>query len=280
MNKIEAMKRFIFLQLILWTVIGAMAQNSPISTLSIQLEEQVKTNAKQKTFIKTDKDIYAPGEKIWFKAEVINMINHRFENESSLVMMLKAESGEIIVDGKYLISDGVASSQITIPSWANEGNAYLIAYTPTTTINNDASLLAIQPIFINQLRRNDYNINTHFENKIYNPGDEIKLQVEIIPITPSAKKVKATRVRRRERKNVERGQAHISSTFNNTMVTLTDLQGNVLSWASAGQLGFRGSRKSTPFAAQQAAEEAAQKAMEHGLKSVEEIGRASCRERV
>lgn len=84
-----------------------------------------------------------------------------------------------------------------------------------------------------------------------------------------AKKGKATRVRRRERKNIERGQAHISSSFNNTMVTLTDLQGNVLSWASAGQLGFRGSRKSTPYAAQQAAEEAAKKAMEHGLKSVE-----------
>ena len=78
-----------------------------------------------------------------------------------------------------------------------------------------------------------------------------------------------TRVRRRERKNIERGQAHISSTFNNTMVTLCDLNGNVLSWASAGQLGFRGSRKSTPFAAQQAAEEAAKKAMEHGLKIVE-----------
>jgi len=85
----------------------------------------------------------------------------------------------------------------------------------------------------------------------------------------AVKKAKSTRVRRRERKNVERGQAHISSTFNNTMVTLTDLQGNVLSWASAGQLGFRGSRKSTPFAAQQAAEEAAKKAMDHGLKSVE-----------
>lgn len=78
-----------------------------------------------------------------------------------------------------------------------------------------------------------------------------------------------TRVRKRERKNIERGQAHISSTFNNTMVTLCDLNGNVISWASAGQLGFRGSRKSTPFAAQQAAEEAAKKAMEHGLKSVE-----------
>ncbi|MBC8588152.1 30S ribosomal protein S11 [Paratissierella segnis] len=84
-----------------------------------------------------------------------------------------------------------------------------------------------------------------------------------------AKKGKATRVKRRERKNIDRGQAHISSSFNNTMVTLTDLQGNVLSWASAGQLGFRGSRKSTPFAAQQAAEEAAKKAMEHGLKTVE-----------
>ena len=85
-----------------------------------------------------------------------------------------------------------------------------------------------------------------------------------------AKAKKATtRVRRRERKNIERGQAHIVSTFNNTMVTLSDLNGNVISWASAGQLGFRGSRKSTPYAAQEAAQEAAKKAMEHGLRSVE-----------
>ena len=82
------------------------------------------------------------------------------------------------------------------------------------------------------------------------------------------KKQKA-RVKRRERKNIEKGQAHIVSSFNNTMVTLSDLNGNVISWASAGQLGFRGSRKSTPFAAQQAAEEAAKQAMEHGLKVVE-----------
>ncbi|NLW22818.1 MAG: 30S ribosomal protein S11 [Tissierellia bacterium] len=85
----------------------------------------------------------------------------------------------------------------------------------------------------------------------------------------AAKRAKTTRVRRRERKNIERGQAHIQSTFNNTMVTLTDLQGNVISWSSAGSLGFKGSRKATPFAAQQAAEEAAKKAMEHGLKTVE-----------
>ena len=75
--------------------------------------------------------------------------------------------------------------------------------------------------------------------------------------------------RRRERKNIEKGAAHIRASFNNTMVTITDLEGNALSWASSGGLGFRGSRKSTPFAAQTAAETAAKAAMEHGLKSVE-----------
>lgn len=75
--------------------------------------------------------------------------------------------------------------------------------------------------------------------------------------------------KRRERKNVEKGQVHIRSSFNNTMVTVTDMGGNALSWASSGGLGFRGSRKSTPFAAQTAAETAAKAAMEHGLKTVE-----------
>ena len=83
-----------------------------------------------------------------------------------------------------------------------------------------------------------------------------------------AQKVKKTR-RRKERKNVEHGAAHIKSTFNNSIVTLTDAKGNALAWASAGGLGFKGSRKSTPFAAQMAAETAAKAAMEHGLKSVE-----------
>ena len=75
--------------------------------------------------------------------------------------------------------------------------------------------------------------------------------------------------RHRERKNIENGAAHIQSTSNNPIVTITDLQGNALSWASAGGLGFRGSRKSTPFAAQTAADVAAKAAMEHGLKTVE-----------
>ena len=83
-----------------------------------------------------------------------------------------------------------------------------------------------------------------------------------------AQKVKKTR-RRKERKNVEHGAAHIKSTFNNSIVTLTDAAGNALSWSSAGALGFRGSRKSTPFASQMAAETAAKADMEHGLKSIE-----------
>ncbi|WP_027633245.1 30S ribosomal protein S11 [Clostridium hydrogeniformans] len=84
----------------------------------------------------------------------------------------------------------------------------------------------------------------------------------------AAQKVKKTR-RKKDRKNIEQGAAHIKSTFNNSIVTLTDTAGNALSWASAGGLGFKGSRKSTPFAAQMAAETAAKAAMEHGLKSVE-----------
>ena len=80
---------------------------------------------------------------------------------------------------------------------------------------------------------------------------------------------KKTVRRRRDRKNIEKGSAHIQSTFNNTIVTISDTQGNAVSWASAGELGFRGSRKSTPFAAQSAAETAAKAAMEHGMKSVE-----------
>ena len=83
-----------------------------------------------------------------------------------------------------------------------------------------------------------------------------------------AKKATTTR-RRREKKNIEKGAVHIQSTFNNTIVTITDVQGNAISWASAGELGFRGSKKSTPFAAQSVAETAAKAAMDHGLKTVE-----------
>ena len=77
------------------------------------------------------------------------------------------------------------------------------------------------------------------------------------------------RMRRREKKNISSGIAHVNATFNNTMITITDVQGNTLSWATSGGCGFRGSRKSTPFAAQVAAEDAARKAQEHGMKTLE-----------
>ena len=83
-----------------------------------------------------------------------------------------------------------------------------------------------------------------------------------------AKQPSQGRVRRRERKNITSGVVHVNASFNNTMVTITDEQGNAISWSTAGGMGFKGSRKSTPYAAQLAAEDAAKKAMEHGLKTV------------
>src|SRR5271169_905568 len=96
---------------------------------------------------------------------------------------------------------------------------------------------------------------------------------------PPAKKAAAApakkghKTRRREKKNVPHGAAHIKSTFNNTIVTITDLQGNVIAWASSGNVGFKGSRKSTPFAAQLAAESCAKRAMEHGVRKVDVLVR-------
>lgn len=82
---------------------------------------------------------------------------------------------------------------------------------------------------------------------------------------------RTTRVKKKAKKNIESGVAHIKSTFNNTIVTITDPHGNVISWSSAGALGFKGSRKSTPFAAQMSAETAARSAMEHGMKGVDVV---------
>src|SRR6202453_1330628 len=79
----------------------------------------------------------------------------------------------------------------------------------------------------------------------------------------------ATRVRRRERKNIASGVAHVNASFNNTMITITDAQGNTISWSSSGTMGFKGSRKSTPYAAQMAAEDAGKKAAEHGVRTLE-----------
>ncbi|MBS3848135.1 MULTISPECIES: 30S ribosomal protein S11 [Devosia] len=82
-------------------------------------------------------------------------------------------------------------------------------------------------------------------------------------------KSETTRVKRKERKNITSGVAHVNASFNNTMITIADMQGNTISWSSSGVMGFKGSRKSTPYAAQVAAEDAAKKAQEHGMKTLE-----------
>ena len=87
--------------------------------------------------------------------------------------------------------------------------------------------------------------------------------------TTDAKGAAPTRVKRKEKKNIVSGVAHVNSTFNNTLITITDAQGNVVAWSSAGTMGFKGSRKSTPYAAQMAAEDAGRKAQEHGVKELE-----------
>jgi len=79
----------------------------------------------------------------------------------------------------------------------------------------------------------------------------------------------ASRIKRKDKKNITNGVAHVNATFNNTMITITDVQGNTVCWSSAGGMGFKGSRKSTPYAAQMAAEEAGKKAQEHGMKTLE-----------
>jgi small subunit ribosomal protein S11 len=96
------------------------------------------------------------------------------------------------------------------------------------------------------------------------PTDSAAAPAEGTPVAPAGEK----RIKRKGKKNILNGVVHIQSTFNNTIITITDVSGNVLSWSSAGARGFKGSRKSTPFAAQVAAGDAAAKAMEHGLKNV------------
>lgn len=184
------MKTFLIISLMLFASQLVFAQSSPLEKLSLTLEKSAIDFPKSKTFIKTDKDIYSPGEKVWFKAEVFNCLTEGPANENSLVLMIKAETGEVIVDAKYIITDGLVNNQITIPSWAHEGNAFLIAYTSKALTINEASLAAIKPITINQLKKNDYVLSVKTNKKIIKPGDEIKLLIKLETLSTSGKKEK------------------------------------------------------------------------------------------
>ena len=179
-----------FITILLATLIFhfAAGQNNTLEKLSEVLQKAAVNFPKSKVFLKTDKDIYAPGEKVWFKANVLNCLTEGPSVETDLIMMVKAESGEVIVDNKYFVPNGEVNSQITIPSWAPEGNAYLIAYTPNALMVNEASLAAIKPITINLLKSNDYILELQTDQKVYRPGDEVKLKFQLSSLTPSSKK--------------------------------------------------------------------------------------------
>lgn len=183
--------RLLISVLLLFSVFsGIYAQETAYEKLEKALAKSVPEFPKSKVFLKTDKDIYAAGEKIWFKAEVFNCLTESASSESSLIVLIKAESGEVIVDNKFVMTSGLVASQITIPSWAPEGNAFLIAYTPNALKVNEATLAAVKPITINTLKHNDYILTTTLNKVIAKPGEEVRLTVNLDAVTPSAKKEK------------------------------------------------------------------------------------------
>ena len=186
------MKLFSFILFIICIGFNLSAQNEAISKFSDALSKYANDFPKSKTFIKTDKDVYAPGEKIWFNAEGYNCFTEKPTSESDLIVMLKAETSEIIVDNKYTIINGQVLHYITIPWWASEGNAYLIAHTPKTLKGNEATLCGVKPITINSLKKNDFILKATTDKKLYNPGEEIKLLINLKAITPSGKKEKVS----------------------------------------------------------------------------------------
>jgi len=186
------MKFLLFITLCFGLFIQTKAQeiNPALTKLTEVFNKGITEYPKNKVFIKTDKDIYCQGEKIWFKAEIFNCLTETPSNEPELIVMLKGEKGEIIADFKYLTVNGICDNELTIPSWANEGNVYLVAYTPKALKANDASLAAIKPIRINSLKRNDYLFNLELNKKVYKPGEDVRLSIQLASVTPGIKREK------------------------------------------------------------------------------------------
>jgi hypothetical protein len=183
------MKPVLFIVLIFLCFVTTKAQETNIALE--KLSESFKKGSidfpKNKVFIKTDKDIYCPGEKIWFKAEIYNCLTENFSNESELIVMLKGEKGEVITDNKYLAVNGICNNELKIPSWASEGNAYLVAYTPKALKVNDASLAATKSLSISSLKKNDYVLELTLNKKVFKPGEEAILSIDLTPITSGIK---------------------------------------------------------------------------------------------
>jgi hypothetical protein len=182
--------KFILLIILIFeiaTLANSQEINPGLTKLKDALNKGTTDFPKNKVFIKTDKDIYCPGEKIWFKAEIFNCLTENLSDETELIVMLKAEEGEVITDHKYFTVNGKCNNEIVIPTWASEGNAFLVAFTPKALNANDVTLAAIKPITINSLKRNDCFFNLTLNKKVFNPGDEAKLFINLISVVPGDK---------------------------------------------------------------------------------------------
>jgi hypothetical protein len=164
--------------------------NPALTILTDAFKRGVTDFPKNKVFIKTDKDIYYPGERIWFKAEIFNCLTESYSGEPELIVMLKGEKGEVITDNKYLTINGTCDNELIIPSWASEGNAFLVAFTPKALNANDVSLAAIKPIKINSLKRNNYLFDLTLNKKVYKPGEDAKLSIRLTSVRSGIKREK------------------------------------------------------------------------------------------
>jgi hypothetical protein len=186
------MKSIVLVTLIFGIITQLRAQETNVSLTKLTevLNRGGNDFHKNKVFIKTDKDIYCPGERIWFKAEIFNCLTENHSNEPELIVMLKGEKGEVITDNKYLSINGSCDNEIIIPAWAPEGNIFLVAFTSKTLNANDVSLAAIKPLKINSLKRNDYLFDLSLNKKVFRPGDDVKLSIRPTSLSPGIKREK------------------------------------------------------------------------------------------
>jgi hypothetical protein len=187
------MKQTLPLLLIVFLLNATTARSQEvIDLLNNALQKSAASFQKNKVFLKTDKDCYAPGERIWFKAEVLSPLTKKVSNAHQIIVLIKAESGEIIVDNKYYIENGEVTSQVTVPTWASEGKFFLVAYTLDAYESSEPGLAAIKPININLLKKNDYTLVAELDKQLYKPSDEVKITLQLKPLMPTSKKEKVT----------------------------------------------------------------------------------------
>jgi hypothetical protein len=178
----------LLISLILFCVADATIAQPPVEKLTKALQTDTNENALHKSFIHTDKDIYAPGEKIWYEIDLYNVVTQLSARNKEVVVVLKNESGEVVVDQQELVENGYASGYITVPSWAEYGHMCLMTYHSDSPEINKPSLAAIKPVYINRLDKNTYTIEASTDKNIYDTGDDVTLSLKLHPVTTSTRK--------------------------------------------------------------------------------------------